>query len=583
MKPRDREERKAKGTMSIPSGKARPAILLGALTLLLMACAGTGGAGGGGAKTPTARAADLPEGAPREELPWATFSPETFAKAKAERKYILVDCSAEWCHWCHVMEAVTYHDPGVRKILDQHFIAVKVDIDSRPDLEERYGDYGWPATVILSPDAMELGKYRGYIDPEKFQSILNDVVASGAANQSGGAEPARGTTYKIGVSRKNPRRALAEETLDWIERSTEAELDDYYDTDEGGWGRTQKAPLGWDNAWMLWKAEHAEGLAKEEAKKKIFFTLEKQSKLIDPVWGGIYQYSAAKDWDHAHFEKLMTFQAPALENYSVAYRLTGEPKHLARANAMRSYLDRFMRSPEGGFYTSQDADLNAHDRQKPFMDGHAYYALGEEERLAKGLPRIDTHEYGRENGLAIGAYVAYYEATKDAEALAAAEKAARRILATHAMPNGGITHDKLDPEKPPKQLFLSDNAAFGWGLMRLYEVTKKAEWLERAKAIADFMLTELVDDDGGGLFGATKDPDAVGVFATRRVPFEENVMALRMFARLARASLDVKYKVAIDRVLRAISTPEEIKARGRMLGDYLLALEETKGVRGVAK
>lgn len=533
----------------------------------LFATAGIGCAERHAAKAPTT--AGYVEGAPREELPWASFSAETFARAKAERKYVVMDGSAEWCHWCHVMEATTYHDPEVRKILDAHFIAVKVDVDSRPDLEERYGDWGWPATVIFSPDATELGKYRGYIAPERFVAILREVVASKVAEQPASAiapkkEPA-------------PRRALSEEHLAWIQHATDVELDEYFDEDEGGWGRTQKAPLGMDNLWMLSKAARGD----EEAKRKVLFTLDKQSKLIDPVWGGIYQYSAARDWDHAHFEKLMTFQAPALESYAKAYELTRDPKQLARAQKIRGYVDRFMTSPAGGFYTTQDADLNAHDRTKPFMSGHDYYALGEAERLARGLPRIDTHEYGRENGITIGAYVALYEATMDATALATAEKAARRILATHATRRGGISHDAFANGEEPEVLFLSDNAAFGWGLMRLHEATKGEEWLRAARAIADFMLAELADEDGGGLFANTKDPDAVGVFAVRRVPMEENVMALRMLARLTRATHDARYAVAIDRVLRAIATPEEIKGRGRMIGDFLLALEETKGVRGV--
>jgi uncharacterized protein YyaL (SSP411 family) len=240
-----------------------------------------------------------------------------------------------------------------------------------------------------------------------------------------------------------------------------------------------------------------------------------------------------------------------------------------------------MKSAGGGFYTTQDADLNAHDRTKPFMNGHDYYALGETERLARGMPRIDTHEYGRENGITIGAYVAMFEATKDPAVLAAADKAARRILATHATKRGGISHDAFKEE--PKVLFLSDNAAFGWGLMRLHEATKSDEWLKAARVIADFMIAELTDDDGGGFFAGTRDPDAVGIFAIRRVPLEDNVMAVRMFARLARTNVDPKYKIAIDRVLRAVSTPEEIKGRGRMIGDFLTALEESKGVRGIAK
>lgn len=507
--------------------------------------------------------------APLEELPWAELTPATLARAKTERKYVVLDGSAEWCHFCHVMENVTYHDPAVRKLLESRFIAVKVDIDSRPDIQERYADYGWPATVIFSPDAAELGKYRGYIPPDQFVEILKEVVASGVAE--------RGAMTSAVERAKAPKTPLSEEHLLWIQHATDVELDDYWDEEQGGWGKMQKAPLGVNNAWLLWRA--AQGDA--EAKKKASFVLDKQSKLIDPVWGGIYQYSAASDWDHAHFEKLMTFQAPALENYAAAYRLTRDEKDLRRARAIQSYVDRFMRSPEGGFYTTQDADVNAHDRGKAFMTGHDYYALGEKDRLARGLPRVDTHEYGRENGLAIAAYVTMFEVTKDAEVLATAEKAARRVIATHASERGGITHDVVDPAKKPKQLFLSDNAAFGFGLVRLWETTKNDEYLRRARAIADFMIADLLDDPSGAMFASTADPDAVGIFATRRTPFEDNVMAIRMLARLARATNDAKYKHAIDRVLRAVSTPEEIKSRGRWLGDYLLALEESKGVRGV--
>ena len=507
-----------------------------------------------------------PSAAPKEELPWATFSPATFAKAKAEKKYIVMDGAAEWCHWCHVMEATTYHDPEVRKLLDEHFIAVKVDIDSRPDLEERYGEYGWPATVMFSPDASEIGKYRGYIAPDKFVEILKEIVASGIAENGSAAAP------KAVV--KAPRTPLSEEHLAWIEAFVDRELDDFYDEEEGGWGRSQKAAVATDNAWTLWKAGHGNELAK----KKALFTLEKQSQLLDPVFGGLYQYSAAKDWGSPHFEKLMTFQAPAIDNYAQAYALTKDPKQLARARSLQGYVDRFMKGPEGGFFTTQDADLNAHDRNRAFMDGHDYYRLDEKGRLAAGIPRIDTHEYAKENGFAIAAYCTLYDATKDDAVLASAEKAAARIMATHAL-RGGYAHDRIDPEHEQTQLFLGDNASFGFGLMRLYESTKKPEYLAKAKSLADAMLSELADDDGGGLFASSRDPNAVGIFATRRVPFEENVLALRFLARVAHDSKDAKYKQPIDRILRALSDPGEIKGRGRWLGDYLLALEETKGVR----
>jgi hypothetical protein len=289
-------------------------------------------------------------------------------------------------------------------------------------------------------------------------------------------------------------------------------------------------------------------------------------------------------WTEPHFEELMPYQAPALENYARAYELTRDARHLTRARAMLGYLDRFMKSPEGGFYCTQDADLNAHEPGKPFMTGHDYYAKPEAERLALGVPRVDTHEYGRDNGLAIAAYATMYEVTRDAAVLASAEKAAKRMIDTHLDPRGGITHDVKRAPVPgrPEVLYLPDNAAFGLGLMRLYEVTGKAEHLARAQALADVLLAELADPRSGGLFAHTEDPSAVGVFATRRIPFEDNVLALRFLARLTKAAPAGKWTTAIDRMLRALARPELYKPEGRFLGDFLLALEETKPVRGAA-
>ncbi len=549
-------------------------LTLGALATVATVCGGCAPA------TVTARTANahtttsatLAEGAPGAPLAWAALDARTLARAKAERKYIVLDGSAEWCHWCHVMEATTYHDPAVRRILDEHFISVKVDVDARPDIEERYGDYGWPATVIFSPDATELGKYRGYIAPEKFAAILSGVVASKVAE--------KGAAALLPDKPEAPARPMSEEELAWIARFVDVELEEYWDDARGGWGRTQKAPLAWDNAWALRRAKAGDAQWRHRA----LFTLDQQSKLVDPIWGGIYQYSAAADWDHAHFEKLMPFQAGALDNYAEAYALTRDPKYLVLAKKMRGYLEGFFTSADGGFYATQDADVNAHDAGKPFMNGHDYYALDDAHRRAAGFPRVDTHEYGKENGLAIYAYCTYFEATRDPAALAVAERAAARILATHmarATGGGSISHDAQKPDAPAKVLYLADNAAFGLALARLFEVTGKREHLAAATRVAEHMLLDLEDPRGGGFFASTPDPDAAGVFAVRRTPFEDNVTALRLLARLAKAdpAAAPRYRTAIARTLHAIATPEEIKGRGRMLGDFLLALEETKGVR----
>ncbi|MBL8744186.1 MAG: DUF255 domain-containing protein, partial [Myxococcales bacterium] len=98
---------------------------------------------------------------------WYPYAPESFARAKQEGKLILLDGAAEWCHWCHVMDATTYRDPEVGRILKERFITIRIDVDARPDLAERYGEWGWPATIIMNADAVELGKLRGYLPKDE--------------------------------------------------------------------------------------------------------------------------------------------------------------------------------------------------------------------------------------------------------------------------------------------------------------------------------------------------------------------------------------------------------------------------------
>ena len=533
-----------------------------ALLALVAACGGTVAS-----PPPKTAAPEDPlarwDATPKAPLAWSTFDDATFARAKTEHRFVVMDGSAEWCHWCHVMEAVTYHDDAVRKILDAHFIAAKVDVDARPDIEERYQEYGWPATVIFSPDGRELGKFRGFIAPDRFAEILNDVVA---AKDEGAA-----------VAREDPAipdAPMSEEMLAWIARQAAVGLEDYWDEQQGSWGHTQKVPLYMTNEWALSRARAGD----ETAKKRVLFTLEEQLAIVDPVWGGIYQYSTDGDWKHPHFEKLMTFNAGALANYAEAYAFTKDKKWLDAATAMKKYIDRFLSSPEGAFYPTQDADLNAHETGKKFATGHEYYAKDEAGRLALGVPRVDTHEYARENGLAIRAYCTYFDATGDASALARAKKAADRVLATHAVATGGLTHDRDDDSK---LLHLSDNAAMALGLLALADSSKDPTRTMQAAKIVDAVVADLEDARGGGFFASSKDPAAVGVFAVRRKPFEDNVVMLRVLAKLSKAFPDraQKYKRAIQRTLRAIATADKIHDRGRMIGDFLLALDETKGLR----
>ncbi len=500
---------------------------------------------------------------------WQPWSKETFERARRERRFILLHGAAVWCHWCHVMEETTYRDPRVGKLLQERFVVIRVDIDSRPDIEERYAEWGWPATILLSPDAQELGKYRGYLEPDELLEILE---------RADRAERSEGESLEPGQASATPA------AMRWVAERALRDFDSYYDQEQGGWGVRQKAPLG-ENAQFEVMRGKAGDVA---ARRRALFTLRQQAALIDPVWGGIYQYSDGSTWAKPHYEKLMTFQAANLEAYANAARLSGDRRYLGWARAISSYVERFLTAPRGaGFYVSQDADVGAHDRQSRFVDGKIYYAKSEPERLKLGLPRVDSHVYAEESGLMLGALAALGRAG-DGAATARGLRVARKLLKSHVLPDGRVKHAAKDTGR----YHLADAACLGLGLVRLAEAlgasgdaAAAADLSASAARIAEAM-SALWDESVKAYWAVSPDPDAAGVFATRRHPFGANVTAARLLLHLQefqgekmRATTEVGTPGASGRarardLLASISTPAALDEQGRWLGAYLMALSE---------
>jgi uncharacterized protein len=483
---------------------------------------------------------------------WAAWSPETFERARREGKLLLLDGAAEWCHWCHVMDETTYRDPAVGALLRDRFIAVRVDIDEHPDLAERYGDWGWPATILFSPDAREIGKFRGYIAPRDLETILRDAEAL-AKEKPGEAEAHGAADVPAPV-----------EALGFAAGEAALQLDAYYDEKEGGWGQRQKSPLGASIEFELRRAAHGDAAARQRA----LFSLSKQRALIDPVWGGVYQYSAAATWDKPHYEKLMTYQAANLEAYARGYEAEKDPSLLADAQKIAGYLSTFLSNADGAFLVSQDADAGAHDQGALFVDGDVYYRLADAERRKLGVPRVDDHVYAQENGLAIRAFATLFEVDKDPAALARGRRAADLVLRTLVAPDGAVRRGGSQAR------FLADAAAFGHALARLGEVSGEATYREAAVKIAAAMDRDLADTATGAYWSNTPDPAAAGVFARRDRSFPHNVVAARFLAALARVTGEAAYRDRARRALAAVLTPRALTDRGRMVGEVLLALDE---------
>ncbi|HLJ90235.1 MAG TPA: DUF255 domain-containing protein [Candidatus Angelobacter sp.] len=476
-----------------------------------------------------------------ESLVWQKWSTSVFEQAQAQHRFVLLDLEAVWCHWCHVMDEKTYKDPKVISLLNSHYLLVKVDQDSQPDLSNRYEDYGWPATVVFNSEGHEIVKRRGYLAPDEMAPMLQAIIDDPTPGPS-----VRPEVKPLPVSEPVLSKAM--------QKDLQSRYVAGYDRVQGSWGRYQKF-LDWDSV------EYSMLLAREDqnvaASWRARYTLVQQLHLLDPAWGGVYQYSAGSDWDSPHFEKIMQMQAENLRIYSMGYSQWHDRRFLHAAREIRRYLLTFLRSPEGAFYTSQDADL---------VDGvhsASYFALDDAGRRRLGVPRVDKHIYSRENGWAISALAALYSATSDSAVLGDAVEAAEWIVKNRSLPGGGFRHGDQDAGGP----YLGDSIAMCRAFLSLYVVTADREWLDRAQSAMDFIASTFRDSQGIGFITAkASEGDRYQPHQQR----EENVMVARVANLLFNEAGESRYRqVAKDALSYLVTQPsiDSVPASSILLAD----------------
>ncbi len=461
-----------------------------------------------------------------QPIVWHPWSDEIFAQAAREHKFVLLDLEAVWCHWCHVMDQQTYRDPSVRRLMGKSYIAVKVDQDSRPDISNRYEDYGWPATVIFNADGSEIVKRQGYLPPQQMASILQAVIDDPSPGPS--VEPEKPITYAA-TPFLDPS-LLAE---------VKKEYEKQYDVSGKGWAFGHKY-LDADSV------EYASTLAWQGDKlqeQRVRETLQSAEKLIDPVWGGAYQYSTGDNWNEPHFEKLLFIQAQVMRTYAQAYGQFHTPEYLAAAQNVHRYIRTFLTSPEGAFYVSQDADLIA---GKHSAD---YFKLDDAKRRSFGIPRVDKHLYARENGWMIRALCTLYAVTGDTSTLEEAERSARWVILQRSIANGGFSHGDRDAAGP----YLGDSLAMGQAFLSLYEATGDSEWLKRAEAARRFIATNFATATGAGFVTSKTSTDHAYKPHPER---DENAQLARFANLLSHYTGEKSDQETAKQAMRYLATPE---------------------------
>src|SRR5947199_2573179 len=309
--------------------------------------------------------------AAHQPVQWRPWGDAAFEAARREDKPILLDIGAVWCHWCHVMDRESYENEELARMSNEHYVAVKVDRDERPDIDARYqvavsaltGQGGWPLTAFLTPDGKPF--YGGtYFPPDDrygrpgmkrmLESIAHnyrahkDEILNSAqriAEALGGIEQFRTGGPKAGAS-------IAQSIIESIARML--------DPQHGGFGSAPKFPhpsatdllldayLETRQSWLL---------------NAVTTTLEGMGRggVYDQIGGGFHRYSVDERWTVPHFEKMSYDNAGLLVNYLGAYQVTGSEFFREIALGILSFIETVLSNPEGGFYGSQDADYSLDD------------------------------------------------------------------------------------------------------------------------------------------------------------------------------------------------------------------------------
>jgi uncharacterized protein YyaL (SSP411 family) len=317
---------------------------------------------------------------------WMEWGEAAFERAAKEDKPILLDIGAVWCHWCHVMDRESYEDEATAHIINEHFVAVKVDRDERPDVDTRYqaaisaisGQGGWPLTAFLTPQGKP---YFGgtYFPPEdrhgrpSFQRVLLTMAEAFLNRRAEVDESAASVMDAIEHNESFSGRA-GNPGPDLVEKMVLSALKSV-DMRDGGFGGQPKFPHSSALDLLIDTAARASTATvklngqgtvtlQEAATRAVLVALDKMAKggIYDHLAGGFHRYSVDEQWVVPHFEKMAYDNSELLKNYVHAFQQFGEKEFARVARDIIRWMDEWLNDREqGGFYASQDADFSLDD------------------------------------------------------------------------------------------------------------------------------------------------------------------------------------------------------------------------------
>jgi uncharacterized protein len=547
---------------------------------------------------------------------WYPWGPEALERAKRDDKPIFLSIGYAACHWCHVMERESFEDAATAEDLNRDFVAVKVDREERPDLDQVYmsavqamtGQGGWPMSVFLTPDGRPF--YGGtYFPPQPahglpgFRQLLAgvatawrderlEILAAGSrlvdalVKQQAGGTPADAPA---------PTRALLDSVTAAIEAS--------FDARNGGWGGAPKFPQPMTIEYLLRRAVTT-GDARPLAVARRSLDAMADGGIHDQLGGGFHRYATDAIWLVPHFEQMLYDNAQLARVYTHAFALTGDPRYEEVAGGTLDYMVRELRRDDGTFAASQDADtkgvegktftwtagrirVTLGDDADAFLEAYGVTDHGNwehtnilsrvvpptgdpdaEARLAASRARLlelrgsrpqparDDKALAAWNGLAIGAFADGARWLEGGEGyLATATRAAETIVAGLLRPDGRLGRSWKD-ERATGEGVLEDYAHLADGLLALYEASSDERWFVTARWLAETILDHF-GDPLGGFYDTADDHETL---VTRPRDVQDNAipaggsMAASVLLRLGALTGEARYRETAERAIGTVTS-----------------------------
>ncbi|MGD0073460.1 MAG: thioredoxin domain-containing protein [Candidatus Binataceae bacterium] len=549
---------------------------------------------------------------------WYPWGVEALERAKAENKPILLSIGYSSCHWCHVMERESFENEEIAQLMNENFVCIKVDREERPDLDQIYMDAvqlfagrgGWPLTMFLTPEAKPF--FGGtYFPPEDrhgiagFGRVLRSVAQAYRERKDEIAQNVERLTRALGEM-ANYQPAEGEFRRDFVELAARA-LAQHYDNVNGGIGNAPKFPNVFVFSLFLRALDESGDLLFAEMVRE---TLTKMAKggICDQLGGGFHRYSVDDQWLVPHFEKMLYDNALLTGLYLDAGRALDHPEFLHTARRILDYVLREMTAPEGGFYSSQDADSEGHEGkffvweldeverilgEKLAPIARRYFDISAEGNfegknilhrtidvaeaavlfkmpeatMAEAIEEIERKLFAaRErrvkpardekilaawNGMMIGAFAEGYRALAESRYLEAARRAADFVMSK--LWDGHSIRRSYKDGVARFNGYLEDYAAVTNGLIDVYEASLEPRYLADARKLADVILERFLDRETGGFFFTSNDHERL--ITRSKAAFDGstpsgNSEAIMALLRLHAYCGDDRYFIEAERALK---------------------------------